>query len=83
MSKIYSITITNEEDKILRSWLEDPQEWLDNAFRNKIRQRIDASILEETNFNPKKMSHDDKLAELEKVVLPTKKERNERDGVNA
>ena len=79
----YSIIITNKEEKVLRSWLEDPQQWLEDAFNNKIRQRIDASVLEETNFNPKKMSHDDKLAELEKVVLPTKKERNERDGVDA
>lgn len=76
---IYSITISDKEDKVLKFWLENPQQWLENAFRNKIRQRIDASILEKTNFNPKKMNYDDKLIELEKIILPNKAERNRSD----
>lgn len=77
--KTYTIEITDEEDIVLRSWLEDPQQWLEDAFNNKIRKRIDASIEEETNFNPKKMAHDDKLTELSKIALPTKAEREGRD----
>ncbi len=74
----YSIIITDEENRVLKSWLVDSQQWLEDAFNNKIRQRIDASVLEETNFNPKKMTHDEKLAELKKIVLPTKAERKKK-----
>ncbi len=78
----YSITITDEEDRILRSWLKDPAEWLDNAFRNKIRQRIMASVEEETNFNPKKLDEVERLDVLKDVELPLRIDRTEGvDGI--
>jgi len=75
-----TLTITDEEKKILDSWLgEDKiQEWLQHALDNKIRQRVDASILEHTDRNPKKMTKEAKISLLKDVVLPT---REGRDGV--
>lgn len=74
------ITITQEEKAVLDSWLgvDKIQEWLQHALDNKIRQRVDASILESTNLNPKKLSKVDKLAELAKIEL---KRKEDRDGV--
>jgi len=74
-------TLTDEEKKILDSWLgEDKiQEWLQHALDNKIRQRVDASVLEHTDRNPKKLTKEDKITLLKDVVLlPT---REDRDGV--
>jgi len=72
-------TLTENEKKVLDSWLgEDKiQEWLQHALDNKIRQRIDASILECTDRNPKKMDKQAKLKLLKGTTLPT---RIERDG---
>jgi len=73
------ITISENEKKVLDSWLgEDKiQEWLQHALDNKIRQRVDASIMELTDRNPKKMDKQAKLDLLKDVQLPT---REERDG---
>lgn len=71
------ITITDEEKVVLDSWLgvDKIQEWAEHAVRNKIRQRTNASLLEHTPYNPKKVSHEFKMAELKKVKLPTREER--------
>lgn len=72
------ITIPDEEKRILESWLGEGQiqPWLQHAIDNKLRQRIDATILEETDRNPKKMVKADKLFALKDIVLPTRKERD-------
>jgi len=51
--------------------------WLQHAIDNKIRQRTDASVLEHTDRNPKKLSKEDKLILLKNVTLPTKEERGQ------
>lgn len=73
-----TLTVTDDEKKVLDSWLgEDKIEaWLQHALDNKIRQRVDASILEATDRNPKKMTKADKFGLLEGYTLPTKKERD-------
>ncbi|TET76171.1 MAG: hypothetical protein E3J43_07250 [Candidatus Heimdallarchaeota archaeon] len=75
------ITITDEEKRILESWLGTGQiqPWLQDAIDNKIRQRVDASILEETDRNPKKMTKANKLLVLKDIVLPTRIERDRKD----
>ena len=72
------ITIPDEGAKVLESWLGvgQIQPWLQNAIDNKLRQRIDASIEEYTDKNPKKLTQSDKLLVLKDVVLPTREERN-------
>lgn len=76
-----NIIITDSEKRILDSWLgvDKIQEWLQHALDNKIRQRIDASILESTDRNPKKMDKQTKLDLLATVQLPTRVERNETE----
>ena len=71
-------TITNEENKVLESWLGvgQIQPWLQHAIDNKLRQRLDATIVEVTDKNPAKLSQGDKLLALKDVVLPTKEERD-------
>jgi len=73
-----TVTITDQEAQILESWLGSGmiQKWLQDAINNKVRQRVDASILESTSFNPKKMKHEDKLKELNKVDLPARDDRS-------
>lgn len=72
------VTIPDEGKRILESWLGvgQIQSWVQHAINNKLRQRIDASILEYTDKNPKKMTEADKLLALKGVVLPTRKERD-------
>lgn len=73
-----TVTIPDEGVKILNSWLGvgEIQAWVQHAINNKLRKRIDASILEETDKNPQKLEQDAKLLILKAVVLPTKEERD-------
>lgn len=72
------VTIPDEGKRVIESWLGEGQiqPWVQNAISNKLRQRIDASILEHTDRNPKKMIEADKLLILKDVVLLTRKERD-------
>lgn len=72
----FVITITKEEQKIIDNWLGTGnfQAWLQHAVDNKLRQRIDATILAKTNINPKKLTTAQKLAELKKIDLLTEPE---------
>lgn len=71
------VTLTEDEREVLDSWLGVGQitAWVQHALNNKIRRRVDASIMEVTDRNPKKMLMADKLALLKKHKLPTRKER--------
>ncbi len=73
-----TVTIPDDGVKVLDSWLgEDQIEiWVQHAVDNKLRQRTDACILEETDKNPQKMTMTDKLNALKDVTLPTKANRN-------
>jgi hypothetical protein len=72
------VTLTQGEFGILESWLGvgKVKPWIQHALNNKIRQRIDASILECTDRNPKKMDKQAKLKLLKGVILPTRVERD-------
>jgi len=72
----YTVEITEEEDKVLRAWLDDPQKWLEHALRNKLRKRLDGAIVVLTDKNPKKMTHEEKLAELKGKDLNSVKSQN-------
>ena len=73
-----TVTLTDDEHAILESWLGvgEVQGWIQHALDNKIRQRVDESVLECTYLNPKKLTYEEKLEELGKVVLPTRESRN-------
>lgn len=74
-----SIELTDIEEKVLNAWLgvDGMKDWIQHVGENKLRQRIDASILEWTNLNPKKMTQENKMIELDKITFPTKEERKE------
>ena len=73
-----TVTIPDEGKRILESWLGvgQIQPWVQHAINNKLRQRIDASMLEETDKNPKKLKEDNKLLILKDIKLPTREERD-------
>lgn len=70
------INITDDEQRILEHWLGEGgiEPWVRHALENKIRQRVDAAVLEYTDMNPKKMSKTDKLNELSKITLPVRED---------
>ena len=72
------ISISDEGKRILESWLgvDQIQPWIQHAINNKLRQRLDASILEHTDKNPSKLEEADKLLALKDVELLTREERN-------
>jgi len=74
------LTIPDEGKRILESWLgkKQIQPWVQHAINNKLRQRLDASIAEQTEFNPQKLTEVEKYALLKGVTLPT---REKRDGI--
>jgi len=76
--KTIQVQIEDLEYDILESWLGEGQVevWLQHAIDNKCRQRIDASVVEHTDRNPKKMGREAKLALLADVKLPTREQRN-------
>ena len=77
-----TVTIPDEGQAVLESWLGVGQikPWLQHAIDNKLRQRLDASIVASTNLNPKKLTAEQKIAELDVISLPT---RVERDAVSS
>ena len=43
----YTIELTDAEDKALKSICADPQEWIDNAVKNRCRIAIDEIVAKE------------------------------------
>ncbi|MBW1711222.1 MAG: hypothetical protein JRJ73_15325 [Deltaproteobacteria bacterium] len=76
--KTITVQIEDLEYEILESWLGVGQvkAWLQHAIDNKCRQRTDASVLEHTDRNPKKLNKQTKLDLLKDVQLPTRAERD-------
>lgn len=70
--------ITEEDKQIVESWIGKGQiaVWLQHALDNKVRQRVDASIIEHTNLNPQKMTQADKMLILKDITLPTREQRD-------
>jgi len=77
--KTIQVQITDLEYEILESWLGVGQveAWLQHAIDNKVRQRTDASVLEHTDRNPKKLNKQTKLDLLKDVQLPSREERDQ------
>jgi hypothetical protein len=47
MSHIYTITLTDAEDKALRAVAVDPQQWIDNAIHERCRVSIESIVAQE------------------------------------
>jgi len=74
--KTIQVQIEDLEYDILESYLGvgKVEAWLQHAISNKCRQRTDASIVELTDRNPGKLRRAEKLALLEGVDLPVRKD---------
>jgi hypothetical protein len=74
-----TVTIPDDGVRVLESWLGvgQIQPWLQHALNNKLRQRLDASVLEYTDKNPKKLDEVAKMLVLKSVKLPTREERDD------
>jgi len=66
------ITITDREKEILEHFLgeNEIQSWLQHAIDNKLRQRVDACVLQYTDYNPSKMSMESKMSTLSGIDFP-------------
>ncbi len=66
------ITITDREKEILEHFLgeNEIQSWLQHAIDNKLRQRVDACVLQYTDYNPSKMSIKNKMSTLSGIDFP-------------
>jgi len=72
------VTLEQEEYRVLESWLGIGmvEPWIQHALNNKIRQRLDATILEETDRNPKKLTKTEKFKLIKNLTLMTREERD-------
>lgn len=73
-----TVTIPDQAEEILESWLgkRQIQPWLQHAINDKLRRRLDATILEYTNLNPQKMTEEEKYKEINKFDLETREKRD-------
>jgi len=70
------IVYTEEQMKAVSSYVENPVAWLQHAWNNKARQRIDAAVEEVSDKNPRKMSEKEKLLIVKNSPLKTRAKRD-------
>lgn len=68
---MFTITfdITQTEHNVLRTDIVDLTEWSKNALQNKARKLIDRLILENTAYNPSRLTPSEKDVIISKMVL--------------
>lgn len=68
MHKI-TFDITQTDYDVLRTDIVDLTEWSTNALQNKARKLIDLIILENTSFNPAKLTPQEKANLIDNMTL--------------
>jgi hypothetical protein len=71
--------LTVEEIKAIAAYVEDPVQWWLNALQNKAECRMKAALIEHSEFNPVKLTHERKRQEVGKLKLESAKDRNARE----
>jgi len=71
----FIITYTDEEYKAVESIVDDPEIWLQKAWKGKAFNCIDRAIEEETNLNVKKLTDEEKKQIIKDTKLKTAKEK--------
>jgi len=71
-----SFTLTDEEEKVLLTDMEDIFLWVKNLVENKVRQVMDRIIEEQTEYNPRRLDRDRKRQIVKGLKLRTAVERN-------
>ncbi len=75
----YTITVTDEEDKVLKTELPDPQGWAQHALKNKARKITDRIIEANTDRQPKKVPVEEKASLIRDMTLETRVARDARE----
>ena len=71
-----SFTLTDEEEKVLLTDMEDIFLWVKNLVENKVRQVMDRIVEEHTEYNPRRLDPDRKRQIVAGLELKTAAERN-------
>lgn len=73
----YTKQIKDEEMKAVEHFVSDFKEWIDHMIEHKIEQRVNAIIKDNSDKQPEKMAHDEKLGIIAGLNLSTRKERDQ------
>jgi len=70
------LKVTEEEVKTAEIVIPDLREWIEHALRNKIRQCLDRLVLEHTDYNPARLTPQQKIDRILPLNLPSRLERD-------
>jgi len=73
---IYTVEISDEEEKALLTDMASIQDWLNNAIHNKARQCIDAIVSENSDKIPSKLTEKEKYQIVASANTVTAAERS-------
>lgn len=73
----YTRQIKDEEMKAVEHFVPDFKEWIDHMIEHKIEQRVNALVKDNSDKQPKKIIHSEKLAIIAGLNLSTRKERDQ------
>ena len=77
-AKNITITLTDEEYKVMQVLAETPEEWVQNAATNKARKMIERLVEENSDLQPAKISESEKKRIIKDIDVA--KEREKRHG---
>ena len=77
-AKDITITLTDEEYKAMQVLAQTPEEWVQNAAKNKAQKMIEGLVRDNSDLQPSKVS----LVEKKKIIkdIDIVKEREKRHG---
>ena len=71
-----SVTITDEEYKVLEWQLVNPQQWVDDAVKNKIRKSEERMLIELTDQRLETLTAQEKETLIANSILQTRAQRD-------
>ena len=71
-----SFTLSDEEEKALLYDMVDVFLWVKNLVESKVRRVVDAIVAEHTEYNPQKLTYEEKIKIVAGLELKTAAERN-------
>ncbi len=81
MPKI-TIELTQAQYDAMSVMMVTPEEWLQHAVEDKARRMMDTLVTDHSNFNPKKLSDQEKAYVLSTIDLAKVKEDRKNNKVN-
>lgn len=77
-AKDITITLTDEEYKAMKVLAETPEEWVQNAAKNKAQKMVERLVAENSDLQPSKASESEKKRIIKDIDVV--KEREKRHG---